>query len=60
MKTIEQILTIADFLGNGMTDEQAIKLVEEIQKLTPANRDVIYEHIDGRLWDEIKTLGGMK
>ena len=61
--TVQNILAIAEFLGDEMTDDQAIRMIDEIKKLSIADREIIYQHIEGRLYTEMSMhnaeMGGL-
>jgi hypothetical protein len=41
--TLNEILAIADFLGEGMTDGQAERLMDEARNLSIGDREVLYQ-----------------
>lgn len=41
--TIDEILAVAEFLGDGMTDEQAERLMDEARKLSISDREIMYQ-----------------
>jgi len=55
-KTVEEILTIADFIGDDMTTDQAIRLIDEIMHLPSSDRAIIYEHIEGRIYNDMLKI----
>jgi len=59
-KTVNEILAIAEFLGDDMTTEQAVRLINEIMQLTSSDRAIVYEHIEGRIYNDMVKIEGSK
>ena len=55
-KTVEEILTIADFIGDDMTTDQAIRLIDEIMNLQSSDREIVYQHIEGRIYNDMLKI----
>lgn len=47
MKTVHELLAIADYLGDNMTDEQTIKLMDEARSLSIADSDLLFNKLTG-------------
>lgn len=44
---VEDIILISEFLGNSITDDQVQRLLEASRQLSIADREYLYESIDG-------------
>jgi len=58
MKTLDQILAIVDFLGDNMTDEQSIQLMDEARQLSIAEQEVLLSRTNGPFYTEISMYDG--
>ena len=47
MRTIEQLLDLADFLGEDMTEKQAAQLMDEARLLSIADKERMLDKLNG-------------
>lgn len=47
MKTVNELLAIADFLGEEMTDEQSSRLMDESRQLSIVDSERLYSNLQG-------------
>ena len=62
--TLDQVIAIAAFLGNEMTDEQASRLMDDAkQNLSIAEMEILHGELSGPLYYEISMydaeMGGL-
>jgi hypothetical protein len=58
-KTLKEFLTLANFLGDEMTPEQASRLMDEAkQVLSISEIEVLLEEVSGPLYTELSMYDG--
>ena len=45
--TRQEVMAIAEFLGDDMTDEQAVKLMDEVRRLGEDDKYYLYDYLPG-------------
>ena len=59
MKTVNELLAIAEFLSDEMTDEQASRLMDEARQLSIADRERLLNALPGGpLYTELSMHNG--
>lgn len=58
MKTINELLAIADFLGDDITDEQAENLMDEARQLSISDRERILNVVGGKFYTQMSMHDG--
>lgn len=56
--TANDIIAIANFLGDEMTNEQSIQLIDEARQLSIVDRERLYNVIHGPLYTELSMHDG--
>jgi hypothetical protein len=55
----ENILAIANFLGEAMTEEQSVQLMDEVRELSIADQEMLLANINGGpLYTELSMYDG--
>jgi hypothetical protein len=54
--TLNEILAVADFLGEGMTDGQADRLMDEARVLSVAEREVLMANTDSATFFNLLSM----
>lgn len=58
MKSVGEVLAIAEFLGDEITEEQTLRLMDEIRSLSISDREYLLKRINGLLYTELSMHDG--
>ena len=47
MKTVNELIAIAEFIGDEMTDAQAERLMDDVRELSLADREILLNALHG-------------
>lgn len=56
--TVEEIITVLDFLGEGITDEQVYRLMDEARQLSSLDKIWLKAHASGAMYTELSMHEG--
>jgi hypothetical protein len=56
--TLEQIIEIVEFIGDGITDDQADRLMGEAKGLSVAEMEILKQNISGPVYTLISMYEG--